>query len=438
MNREGDIVQAMPARRKWLRSWIFGFLAVALAATACGGSGDASPEGETPDAGETSPTAASTATEDAPDSDEPYRVLMIFGLSGPVAPNAEAEVEAIEAAADVLNEQGGILGRSVEVEVIDTETDPTKAVTLLQQRLEQGEPPDFVWPGITSNETLAMAPTLTEHELVSFTTRASADLNQPDLYPYMFGTQPLPSHQGQAFAEYAQGQGAEKVAVFTANDAYGESIGTSYEEALEEAGLETVSERFTPTDLDMTAQLERLRAEDPDLLLFQGYGAPAQYILEGRLRIGWTDTPAVGSLSVTAVNSHLDVDPAALENVHLQLFEVHEFVPEEERSEAMTQMIEAVKAKAGEISQPIYLYSYAYDTLMVAAEAAEDAGTTEATPVVRAIYGLEPSQSSSWVTYAEYGWSEDMHFADPQTEGMGYVFAEATPEPPVDGMLPTS
>ena len=63
-----------------------------------------------------------------------------------------AEQDGLKAAAEVLNENGGLDGRRVVLDIEDDGSDPTQAVSLLQRKVTDGDKPDLVWPGSTSND----------------------------------------------------------------------------------------------------------------------------------------------------------------------------------------------------------------------------------------------------------------------------------------------
>ncbi len=65
-------------------------------------------------------------------------------------------------------------------------------------------------------------------------------------------------------------EGYQKVALLHANDANGTAIGDTYRGLFDGAGIDFVDETFAPTDVDMTAQLQRLQEQDPDVLILLG------------------------------------------------------------------------------------------------------------------------------------------------------------------------
>lgn len=368
------------------------------------------------------------------DESGPYQVLMVFGLTGPVAGNAQAEVNSMKAAADVLNSSGGIAGREVTVKVVDTQTDPTKAVSLLQEQLTGESKPDLVWAGVTSDETLAMLPVLTQRKLLSVAQTAADASNDPAKYPYHFGMQPAASVAAEAAAKRLVADGHHKVGLIAADSAYGQSTAEASEKAFEAAGLDVVRESYSSTAVDLTAPMQRVAGANPDAVYFQGYGAPSTYLLNAREKLGMTDVPFMGSLSVSATNTTETTSATALANTTLQIYKIQQFVDEGSRGEALTTMIDATK-KYGKLDQAMNLYSNTYDSLMLVAAATEQAGTADPEKVAEAMESLKVPDEANWVTFSDYGFSADSHFATPPQEGSGYAFVAAKPGPAVDGMI---
>ncbi|WP_434446906.1 ABC transporter substrate-binding protein [Lentzea sp. E54] len=356
--------------------------------------------------------AAVLATACSPDTgeggnaagDDVYRIVQLVGLNqaGPAAVNAQAAAHAAKAAVAVLNERGGILGRTVELEVIDDGGDPTTAVTKLQARLNSGPKPNLVLPGNTSAEALPMAPVITEAEVFSVQQASASALDDPEKFPYLFKTPPIPASWATSFADYAKGKGARKVAIIAGKDAFAQATVEATREALAAAGL-TLSgeETYTPEDLDVTAQLERLRAGAPDILFMQGAGASVGYVLESRNKIGWTDVPLVAD-STAAVTSLLNraapdglVGTPATTNVHLHVLAGAVQGARHANPEALETMLAALKAEQ-EITLPLNAY-FAYDAIMLAAKAAEETGTvTDVKAQSAYLETLTPATTGLW------------------------------------------
>lgn len=367
-------------------------VAAAMAVAACG-TPDGS-DGTISDAAASGPAAA----------DSPYLIVQLLGQNqpGPAAINAKAAAQAAKAAVAVLNDKGGILGHKVELEIIDDGGDPTTAVTKLQARLNNGTKPNLVLPGNTSGEALPMAPILTDAGIFSVQQASATALDDPTKFPYLFKTPPIPESWAKSLAEYAKTKGATKIAMIAGKDAFGQATADATRVALKDAGL-TLSgdETYTADDLDMTAQLERLKATKPDLLFMQGAGAAVGYVLESREKLGWTDVPLIAD-STSAVTSLLNqkapdgvIGTPSAKNVYVQVLAGAVEGHEGANPGALDAMIKALKAE-GSITLPLNVY-FAYDSIMLAAKAAQETNTvTDAAAQSKWLEKLTPAVSGQW------------------------------------------
>src|SRR5690606_26290582 len=94
---------------------------------------DATEDDEAPAADDSGTEAAGA---DAPEG-EPVRIGAVLGYSGAVAQSGTEMVNGIRIAVDQLNEEGGILGRPVELILEDDQNEPQQSVSALQRVLSQ-------------------------------------------------------------------------------------------------------------------------------------------------------------------------------------------------------------------------------------------------------------------------------------------------------------
>src|SRR5699024_8857529 len=99
---------------------------------------------------------------------------------------AETSIKSAEAAVAIANEEGGILGRNIELTVVDDNGDPTVAITKLRELLNGDSRPDFVMNSGPSPVSAAMVPVLTENEIVSFNITPTEETTDPQISPFNF------------------------------------------------------------------------------------------------------------------------------------------------------------------------------------------------------------------------------------------------------------
>lgn len=84
----------------------------------------------------------------------PIKIAYIEPLSGPFANVGDAGLKHFRFAAEKMNEQGGIMGRDVEIVAMDNKQSPSESVQLVQRAIDDGIP--FVTQGNGSNVAGAM------------------------------------------------------------------------------------------------------------------------------------------------------------------------------------------------------------------------------------------------------------------------------------------
>jgi branched-chain amino acid transport system substrate-binding protein len=194
-------------------------------------------------------------------------------------------------AVDEINAAGGLLGRQVELIVLDSEFKPEKGAAAIE-RLATIENVDVFLGGMSSGVHLGQIPTLKKYKKVTVWTGAASHKAEeamgPDA-PWYFHLHPWDYNQGASYVEgwgdlaekysgistakwfMAYEEGAFGTASFAASEALfgdlGEIDGESFKSAAAGGG-------------DYSAVLEHAKEADPTIFLWAGYGADALPIME--------------------------------------------------------------------------------------------------------------------------------------------------------------
>lgn len=361
-----------------------------------------------------------------------YTIYASLSLTGALAGSSKAQQEGLEIAVDSINDDGGINGEQVELIVADDQLDPTKAVTLLQEQIDK-EAPDLVIHGVSSAVTLAMLPLLTRNEILSIGNTYANAINDPATYPYAFGTNPVVALDPESAAELFSEEGYEKVAYLGANDALGQSIAEAFAEVLPDAGFELVQEAYAPSDLDMTAQLQRLQATDPDVLIIQGYGTAAGYALESRTKLGWDIvTYGDGGLG-NGNNLALISSEADWNNLYLRVFAINTAEREVTGTAAFEFLTSELEKRGSSFDQLMQLYAHQWDAVHVVKQGVEQADAKDAPSVAKALENLEAFDGESpYITFPEYrSYTTENHFRNLGTD----AYIVVRPGPVVEGTI---
>ncbi|GAA0402887.1 ABC transporter substrate-binding protein [Acrocarpospora corrugata] len=374
------------------------------------------------------PLAACGDAEDSASGGDTYIVYFTGDYSGAVSANNASIDAGIKLAAEELNAKGGIDGKKIVVETANDQNDPTKAVSLLQQRLAKGTKPDLVYPGSSSAVSLSLLPILTRQKIISVGGTVSGLLNDPAKFPYHFGISSPGKDYAPALIKIAQEKGYQKIGMLYANDATGQSSAAIYKAAVEAAGMTFVEARFESTALDMTSQLNQLKAESPDALVLNGYGTAALYAMRSRAQIGW-DIPTYCDQLSSGYPYLKNLREDELQNVNVVISTVT--LATSERHPGLDAFI--AKVKAGPAGKEITttgwgLYATGHDSLALASYAAQQAKSTDPDKVKAAMESLaKPTGTPPWF-YAgpkgdlvSFSYSATNHFPTTSESTFQYV-----------------
>ncbi|MFH1650029.1 MAG: ABC transporter substrate-binding protein [Candidatus Woesearchaeota archaeon] len=313
------------------------------------------------------------------------KVGVITPLSGEAASYGQSAKEGLDLAAMEINNQGGVLGKQIELVYEDSQADP-KIATSIASRLINVEHVSYIIVADGSGATTAIAPMADQTKTIMIGTLGST----PELKyagEYFFRTIPSDSAQGYALAEYAESQGLNRVAVLYVNDPYGvgllDSFGTSFN------GTIVASESFASGSLDVRTQLLKIRDENPDgILLVVRNEMPA--VMRQIRELGIT---AEIMASETAKNQALvDAAGSDAEGLVTVYFAEQEGYPE---------YVRRFEDTNGHL--PPQLSEYSYDCIYALASAIKNADSLNNTLVMTAMHAVSFKGASGRVGFDEYG-----------------------------------
>lgn len=224
---------------------------------------------------------------------EPYRIGAIVSLSGSYAGLGTPEQKAIEMEMKRINDSGGINGRQVEVIFEDDATDPAKAQAAVARLLEQ-ENVIAVIGATGTSQTMALRDDI-DRAGVPQVSMAGGSVITAEFDKNVFQT-PWPNRIVVPFTLKAlKDRGLVNVAVISDTGGYGKDGHDLILKDADTAGVKIVAdETFNPGDTDMTAQLTKIKAASPDVVLMWNAGKEAAIVAKNIKQLGMT-VPLVGS-----------------------------------------------------------------------------------------------------------------------------------------------
>lgn len=350
----------------------------------------------------------------AQDGDEtPFNFLFIGGVTGPAGPTTETILLGLQAAADDINASGGVDGRMIEITTMDSNADPTQAVSQLQRALTSGTRPDLIYPGTTSGETLALLPLLTREELWSMSQTASPAINIPDDYPFHFGISLSKTDEYAVMSTVIESTGAQRIGMLASSDAYGDASVAALEASVADLGADLFIERYDADAVDLTTQYQRVLSNDPDYIWLDSSGGdPVPRLFSAREAAGGLDTPVWVSNGVFTAGAPADLaSEAALEECTMPglfTYTVHS----DPLPENILPLAEAVESDKPGVS--IYAPGLAYDLLRVGAYAASQSTDGTTGPVMAEVMqSLDLPDGYSIIYGSNLEYTAESHFPQP-------------------------
>lgn len=194
-------------------------------------------------------------------------------LSGPYGAEAQDQVRNAELAVKQFNDAGGLNGRKAELLVRDDRLNPAEAATRTLELIEK-DGVNFIVGGLSAATQLSINNVTRQRKKLYISISQSDAINEAsDASPYTFHEALNPHMTTQAVGKYVFKPGM-KVAFLTADYAYGHEMTRGFTEVAKQVGAQVVGEVKHPLGAtDYSAFLPRLKALNPDVLVFNNFGA---------------------------------------------------------------------------------------------------------------------------------------------------------------------
>lgn len=317
---------------------------------------------------------ATTATKES----ETIKIGSTAPLTGPVAIYGVTSINGAKLAMEEINKNGGVLGKQIEYIVLDSKGDSTEAITAYNRLVDEGI---VAYLGeITSKPTLAIAEVAAQDNMPMITPTGT-QFNITEAGPNVFRVCFTDPYQGVVLANLAKKNlNAKTVALLVNNSSdYSDGVAEAFVKEAEKLGLQIVAkEGYAEGDKDFRAQLTKVAATNPDVLLVPDYYEQAALISTQAREVGVKAT-FIGPDGWDGVAKALDSSSyGAIENSY---FTNHYSV--EDQNEKVQNFLKAYREKYNE--EPSAFSALAYDTAYLMKDAIEKAGSTDKDAIIKAI-----------------------------------------------------
>ena len=200
---------------------------------------------------------------------EPIKIGALLAVSGPPAFLGEPERNTAQMLVDEINKAGGIKGRKLELIVIDTQGDATKAMMGVNKLIKDDKVVAIIGPS-TTGESMAVIPEIEKAQIPLISCAAGSKITEP-VKKWVFKTAQNDVLAVARIYEYLKKQKISKIAIVTVSDGFGASGREQLVSQAGPAGIKIISdETYGPKDTDMTAQLTKIRGSEAQAIICWG------------------------------------------------------------------------------------------------------------------------------------------------------------------------
>jgi branched-chain amino acid transport system substrate-binding protein len=323
---------------------------------------------------------------------EPIKIGHVAALSGGSAQSGEAITRGLSLAIEEINASGGVLGgRKIELLQRDDESVPPKGVVAARELISK-EKVVALFGGIDSPVALATVPIVNKEKVPYMAVwAAGTGITRNGAEPnFVFRVSAVDVLVDVKLLDYASKKfGSTKPGLLLVNNPWGASNETGLLEAAKtNAVLHIVGvEKFENADVDMTAQLTRLKEKGADTVIIVGNAAPGAQLMKSRERMGWT-VPIVSHWGISGGRFPELAGPTAGEAHFVQTYSFFG-----KQGTVGERVLAALKKKYPQIKGPEDIFSpvgtaNAYDAMHLLVNAIAQAGSTDGDKIREALENL--------------------------------------------------
>lgn len=311
----------------------------------------------------------SETTPKAADSKEPIKIGFLGAKTGDVAIYGLNTLKGLNMAIEELNKEG-VLGRQVELVEEDNAGQKDQAINITNKLISQDKVVAII--GDPTTGITRVAGQIANSKKTVIMSAGATGTNVVEIGPYVFRDTLLDSIAAPATMKYViQEKGWKNVALITSkNNDYSVSLSKIFSDAIKANGGNIVIEEFIQDkDTDFSGQITKIKAANPDVIVFSGYYTEGALIMKKAREVG-IQAVMVGGDGLQG-DDLMKIGGAAVEgSISYAGFSPEQPTPNTEK------FINAFKAKYNN-ELPDLFAAQGYDALMIIAKAIKDANSAD-------------------------------------------------------------
>jgi branched-chain amino acid transport system substrate-binding protein len=250
---------------------------------------------------------------DSAAAQEPIKIGALLPLSGPAAATAQGMKFMMQQAMFDINEGGGVIGRPIEVIILDDELKVDKATTLARKLIVEDKVVGLVG-GMASAEGLAMAAVAQELK-VPVVGMGMADKGASPVNPYGFVYLSLNYYAVRSMLERIQTLGHTKIGYYYTDTAWGTGGLSTLEGLLKQPDfkdLKLVAKEGTPLGAtEVSLQVMKLKSAGAQSVIILNYDTESAAFYRAINTMGWKPHTISVIGAISAVLGILPADQVA-------------------------------------------------------------------------------------------------------------------------------
>lgn len=210
---------------------------------------------------------------------EEILVGVLLPVTGNNATDGKDMLNAMKMAAEKINNDGGVKGKKLKLEVADDACDPQMATTAANKLVSMKV--TAVVGGYCSGSTLPASGVFNNAKIPMIVAAANSSELPAQGYENLFLINGLVPDQAQTGADYFNEKGAKNIVIIHDNSAYAKNLADFAQKSVEGNGGKVIGfEAINPEEKDFGSLMTKLKSLNPDGTFFTGYYAAGGLMLK--------------------------------------------------------------------------------------------------------------------------------------------------------------
>ena len=194
------------------------------------------------------------------------KIGLVQPLTGAFAAAGTDVVDGAKIAAEHINAGGGVLGKKIELVIVDTKSNPTEAASATEKLIVRDKVVALMGAS-ASTATLAVMPKLMEYKVPMLVETSSSSKITTAGNPYIFRIAPPSEVEAAVFGKTVKKLGIKKADFLVVNNDWGLGTADEFSKMLKGNGINVgIVEHMDPGSVDMSAQLAKIKGTGSDTL----------------------------------------------------------------------------------------------------------------------------------------------------------------------------